>query len=112
MTLARVAAMTGIPPAQLEELDGPLWRALVEAVDTRWSQVEEMLTFQAELLYELIRVTLHIHTKEGARGLRPLHLDRPWHVTQQATTSTGVVRRSSPQELAAFTRQLGGARVE
>ena len=72
--MARVSAQTGIAPQMLADLDGDVWAALVDAVDRRWTQVEEMLTFQAELLHELIRVTLGIH---GRRTLEPLRLPRP-----------------------------------
>jgi hypothetical protein len=75
--------------------------ALVEAVDTRWTQVEEMLTFQAELLHELIRVTLGIH---GNRMTQPLRLPRPDSLLNVPAAG----RLSSADEIALFVATVGG----
>ena len=97
--MAKVAAQTGIAPQLLADLDGDVWAALVEAVDTRWTQVEEMLTFQAELLHELIRVTL---AGRSSRQLPVLRLPRPDDLLPARPGLT------PPDQLAAFIRQVGG----
>jgi hypothetical protein len=95
--MARVSAQTGIAPQLLMELDGHVWTALVDAVDTRWTQVEEMLTFQAELLHELIRY-------HSTRPLPPLRLPRPAHVMAAPPGLT------PPEQLAAFVAGMGAFR--
>lgn len=96
--MARVAALTGISPDALLELDGPTWRELVRAVDARWTHVDEMLAFHAELLWELIRITI---ASNGQRPPAQLRLPRP-HDEQPKPR-----RKSTASEVAAFARAQG-----
>jgi hypothetical protein len=97
--MAKVAAQTGIAPQFLADLDADVWVALVHAVDTRWGQVEEMLTFQAELLHELIR-------HHSARPLPPLHLPRPGDLLEQRQRPV-----SMADQVADLAAQFGGVVV-
>lgn len=95
--MAKVAAQTGIAPQHLMELESDVWVALCEAVDSRWTQVEEMLTFQAELLHELIR-------HHQADPMPVLRLPRPADVLEQP-------QRSTAEQVADIARQFGGVVV-
>lgn len=103
--VARIAAETGISPDVVLGLDGDVFRALGRAADRRWTAVEELLAFQVELTYELVRRDI---AKGGGRPPRPLRITRP--VAEGRDGEAKKPRKSTAGEVLAFAGAFGAVK--
>lgn len=71
-----MSVATGIGPAELVELDGAMFDALVEAIDTRWSPELELAAELVELESALVVAYLQAHSTKRLT-LKPIVVPRP-----------------------------------
>jgi hypothetical protein len=100
--VAALAAVTGIAPSALAELDLTELAALAKARRDHWGHDEELLALIAELLDALIRVTVQLHSDPKKRPRLPPVLRYPRPGTPSAPQRTVI----HPRDLAR--RMLAG----
>jgi hypothetical protein len=72
-----VSVATGIGPTELLALDGPMFEALVDEVDERWSTELELAATTLEVAHAHFLAYVRTHSKSSARLPDPLRVDRP-----------------------------------
>jgi len=103
--VARIAVETGIEPDVLLGMDGDVFRALGDAAGRRWTAVEELLAFQVELTYELVRRDI---ARGGGRPPSPLHITRP--VSEREIGEASKRGKSTAAEVLAFAGRFGAVK--
>lgn len=93
----------GIGPAEVLELDAPMFDALeLEAAErARWSPELELAASQLEVAHGQLVAFLAVHSKKGAKLPEPLRIDRP-----TSTSSSSTPAGSRPAGAAAFARMF------
>jgi hypothetical protein len=96
-----VSVATGIGPAELVELDGAMFDALVEQVDRRWTPELELAAATLETSSALLVAYLRAHTRKRLT-LEPVKVPRPAWVTAdgEAELELAAPARVSVTELA------------
>lgn len=74
--VARVSVATGIGPAELVELDGRMYDALVRAVDERWSPELELAATLVELESTHLLAYIQAHSRKRVTA-SPIEWPRP-----------------------------------
>jgi hypothetical protein len=72
-----VSVATGIGPTELLALDAPMFEALVDEVDERWSTELELAATTLEVAHAHFLAYVRTHSKSSARIPDPLRVERP-----------------------------------
>jgi hypothetical protein len=97
-----LSVATGIDPATLLELDAPMIESLERALETRWTQQDELSALSLELAHAHFVAFVAAHSAKGTRLPPQLRVQRP---TPEGTPQVPVL---SP---AAFASEFGRREV-
>jgi hypothetical protein len=104
-----VSVETGISPAELAELDGAMFDAVVKALDERWTPELELAAELVELESALLSAYVRAHTPPKRKSLvEPIQVERPAWVREAVREAPPDARPLSVLELS----ELVGKRIE
>jgi hypothetical protein len=98
-----VSAATGIGPAELVDLDGPMFDALERAAGEAWPAAVELQAQTVDLLAVQLAAFVRAHSSGRRRLDEPRRVPRPEWLTARADVAAGAETRVGVLELAALT---------